>query len=398
MRIGIDVRYLSHGLVGGVHTYVKHFVPALLDLAQKHQIFLYADTKHAFEITSLPPGAILRSLPWNSPVSSVYLDFFMRRQMARDNLQVVHFPANYGFGPPRARTIITLHDALNVLPLRETLLRGALRGHVKTARTAAMVTYLHYCSTAAVRRADLVLTVSQHARREIAHHGGIDASRIVPIPHAPTPDLRRIDDPAVLAAVRQRYAIEGSFVLADALKNPAVLVRAWDRLPAELLQGRKILFFSRRSDVLPVVRAAVAAGRAQLVLQPPRSDLIALYSMAEVFVFPSWIEGFGLPVLEAMTCGTPVIASNRGSIPEVAGGAALLADAEDDKAFAAYLSAVLHQPQLAQRLRELGFARVAQFSWAQTARAILDAYEAVGAARPVAMANSESHVEGGRLT
>ena len=104
-------------------------------------------------------------------------------------------------------------------------------------------------------------------------------------------------------------------------------------------------------------------------------DLIALYSMAEAFAFPSWIEGFGIPLLEAMICGAPVIASDRGAIPEVVGDAGLLADAEDAAAFARHLSVVLGAPEQAQRLRARGFARAAQFSWPITAQQILRAYQ-----------------------
>ncbi len=370
MRIGIDVRYLSHGLVGGVHTYVANFVPALIELATDHEIFLYADTKRPFELCSLDGYVTVRYLPWRSPLSSLYHDFFMWRHMARDRLDVVHFPANYGFGPPNARTVITLHDAINILPLPEII-----RGHPKNARTIAMMSYLHYCSRAALRRADLILTVSAYAGREIARYGRVNPAKIVPVPHAPTPDLWRIEDPTVLAEVRRRHHLAGPFVLADALKNPAVLTRAWQLLPPDLRNGRLIVFFSRTSTPPPAVREAVAAGYARLLVRPSRDDLIALYSMAEVFVFPSWIEGFGLPLLEAMTCGAPVIASDRGAIPEVAGDAALLMDAEDAEALARHLIRVLSSPDEAQRLRERGFARAARFSWRHTARRILESYQ-----------------------
>lgn len=289
----------------------------------------------------------------------------------------MHFPANYGFAPRSTRTIITLHDAINILPLREII-----RGHQKSIRSIGMMSYLHFCSTAAVRRADLLLTVSAHAGREIAHHSGFDPQHIIPIPHAPTPDLRRITELAALMEIRQRHGLTQPFVLADALKNPATLVRAWHKLPQNLREDNIIVFFSRRHDVLPIVNEAVAAGHAKLLVRPSREDLIALYSMAEAFVFPSWIEGFGIPVLEAMTCGAPVIASDRGAIPEVLNNAGLLADAEDDSTFAQHITHILSNPDEIQRLREKGFIRAAEFSWQKTAQRILESYERVVQQQP----------------
>jgi hypothetical protein len=275
--------------------------------------------------------------------------------------------------------VITLHDAINVMPLADIV-----SGHRKSVRTLTTMAYLHLLTTAAVRRADLLLTVSTHAAREIARYSRFSQQRIVPVPHAPTPDLRRVDDPAVLDAVRRRLGVPPAFILADALKNPAVIVRAWRRLPEKLRAGRRIVFFSRRPDPLPIVREAVAAGIALLLVRPSREDLIALYSAAEAFVFPSWFEGFGIPILEAMTCGAPVIASNRTSIPEVAGNAALIVDAEDDAALAVQLTDLLTSPGTRARLRELGFRRAAQFSWRDSARRILETYHTALETHPLA--------------
>lgn len=373
MRIGIDVRYLSHGLVGGVHTYIKHFVAELCTIAADHQVFLYADTKRPFELTDLPSHVTLRLLPYRGPHSSVYLDYVgLRRAMARDRLDVVHYPANYGFRVPGARTIVTLHDALTIMPLRETLFSPGSR---RTLRSMAMTMYLYAGSRLMLRDAELLLTVSQHAKQDILRYCRFDPQRIIPIPHAPTPDMRRVDDQAMLEAVRQRHGVAGRFVLADALKNPGVLVRAWRRLPQPLRESHRIVFFSRHPAPLPVVFEAVERDNALLLINPPRADLVALYSMADVFVFPSWFEGFGIPVLEAMICGAPVIVSDRGPLPEVAGGAALVMDAEDDATLARYLERVLTDPSEAARLRKRGFAHATQFSWRKTAQCILESYK-----------------------
>ncbi len=374
MRIGIDVRYLSHGIVGGINTYLKNLLPALFEVAEGHEIVLYADTKRPFELAELPGHVTLRLLPYRNRLSSVFIDFIgMRRAMARDGVDVTHFPANYGFGPRSARTVITVHDALNLHPLRD-IVRGLADSNSRNPRGIAMMTYLHFCTVAAVRRAHLLLTISDFARREIDRCSGFGVGRIVPVPHAPAPDLRRIEEPTTLGEIRRRHGIDRPFALADALKNPIVIVQAWRQLHDEIRQRYQILFFSRRPDPLPIVHEAVAAGHARLLVRPSREDLIALYSAAEAFLFPSWTEGFGLPILEAMTCGAPVVASDRGSIPEVAGDAALLGDATDARAFARNIARVLSDPDEARRLRELGFARAAQFSWRGSAQQTLDAY------------------------
>ncbi|HLH74855.1 MAG TPA: glycosyltransferase, partial [Chloroflexota bacterium] len=239
----------------------------------------------------------------------------------------------------------------------------------------------HYCSRLALTRASLLLTVSDYSRQKIAQHSNFSAERIWIVPNAPAPVIRRIEDPTVLAEVCQRHGLSQPFVLADALKNPGVLVEAWRRLPPEIRKDKKIVFFSRRLDLLPIVHEAVTNGDAQLLLRPSTEDLVALYSSAEAFVFPSFFEGFGLPAIEAMTCGAPVIASNRGSIPEVVGDAALLADATDAATLARHLALVLGDRCAAQKLREKGFARAAEFSWRRSAQRILESYEAVVAAK-----------------
>jgi len=332
------------------------------------QVVLYADTKQPFELSGLPANTMLRLLPYRNPLSSIANDLLIQREIARDRIEVMHFPANYGFAPRGTKAVITLHDEINILPLHEIF-----RGHRKDARTLAMMTYLHLCSTSALRRADLVLTVSEYARREIARIGRLPIERIIATPHAPTPDLRRISDATTLDQVRQRYGLERPLVLADGLKNPVVLVRAWHRLPTTVRNSHQLVFFARR-EPLPIVREAEAVGIAKLLINPPRSDLIALYSLAAAFAFPSWIEGFGIPLIEAMTCGAPVIASDRGAIPEVLGGAGLLVDAEDDSTLAGHLARVLSDPTLAQALRERGFDRAAQFSWPNTARRTIETY------------------------
>ncbi|MCS6846137.1 MAG: glycosyltransferase family 1 protein [Anaerolineae bacterium] len=373
MRIGIDARYLSHGLVGGINTFLKNLIPALIEASRgHHRLYLYADTKRPFDLAgdgqTLPDHVALRLLPYRNPLSSLRNDFLLSRDMRRDGLDVYHFVGNYGFGPAGA-TALTIHDEINLMPLSEII-----RGHPKKPKTIVMMTYLHLATRAAARRADLIITISDYSKRRIAHYGALDPVKIVVVHHGCPADVKRIEDALALAKVRERLGLSKPFILAEAFKNPDVIVRAWRALPAKVRDARQIVFFSRSPQVLPVVHEAINAGWAKLFVRVTRPDLSALYSMAEAFVFPSWIEGFGMPLVEAMTCGAPIIASDRGAIPEVVGDAGLLMDAEDDRKLAEHLMRLFQQPEEREHLRRLGFKRAEMFTWQRAAQGYLEAY------------------------
>jgi glycosyltransferase involved in cell wall biosynthesis len=368
MRIGIDARYLSHGLAGGVHTYVRELVRALVALDTTDTFLLYADAKAPFELDGLSPRVSVRVLPWRSPLSTVVTDLRFARIVAVDGVDVVHFPANYGVGPKSAATVLTLHDALNLAPLSDAL---SSHGSRQTVRSRVTSAYLRWWTWRSVGRADLVLAPSEYSRSEILRIAGLGDDRVVAVPLGAPSRRPEID----AAAVRLELGLETPFVLADALKNPDALIGAWSALPEALRTGRTLVFFARHERLLPSVNRALESGVARLVIRPSADRLAALFSMADAFVFPSWIEGFGLPALEAMTYGAPLICSNRGSLPEVVGDAAWLVDPDDRQGIAKALIAVLGQSTEAERLRMRGFERARQFPWQRTAAGVLDAYQ-----------------------
>jgi glycosyltransferase involved in cell wall biosynthesis len=254
------------------------------------------------------------------------------------------------------------------------------------------------------RRAAHILTVSQHAKREIVERYGLSPDKITVTYEAAGEQFRPIADPASLQAVRAKYGIGDSpFALAlgnlQPRKNIARLVTAF----GQLVNGQRSTVNGQRSSEtdyrLPITdnRSLVVAGKAQWreseVFQAVQraglagrvvfpgyvddADLPALYSAAAVFVYPSLYEGFGLPPLEAMACGTPVISSNAASLPEVVGDAALLIDPNDIAALAQALHNVLAEPALHADLRRRGFDRAAQFSWQRCAAETLAVYRQV---------------------
>jgi glycosyltransferase involved in cell wall biosynthesis len=291
--------------------------------------------------------------------------------MVRDQIDLAHFPASYGFGPnAKTKTVVTLQDEINIMPLLDIY-----RGHKKNISTMAMMSYIHFCTKYSLKRTNILITVSQYSKNQILRFSGMNPDSILVIPHACPNDIHRVEDEAILHDVRDRLNLSKKFILAEAFKNPAVLVKAYNLLPESVKENLEIVFFSRSPNVLPIVNEAVEMGFAQLLIRPPRRDLSALYSMALVFVFPSWIEGFGIPLLEAMTCGAPIIASNRGSIPEVVGDAGIIIDAEDEMTLAQNIRMLYESEGEQEYYRLLGFNRINEFSWSKISQQVINAYQ-----------------------
>jgi glycosyltransferase involved in cell wall biosynthesis len=207
--------------------------------------------------------------------------------------------------------------------------------------------------------------------------------KLTVIPNGVGPHFRRITDPILLDATRHKYGLKHPLVFAvgtlqprknhiglikafyqaqKSKKGPAMLAIAGDqgwlyeetrKAVEDLKLERKVRFLGRVSDL----------------------ELVTLYSMADVFAFPSFFEGFGIPPLEAMACGAPVITSNTSSLPEVAEGAALLVDPHDIDALAHAITELLENEQLREDLRQKGYQRAQQYTWAMSARKMLTVYE-----------------------
>jgi glycosyltransferase involved in cell wall biosynthesis len=367
-RVGIDIRYLSHGLLGGVRSYVLSLTSALLRVAPEQPFVLCADTKASVELPQVPAATEVRCLPWHGQLSSILNDRRVGLELAKAGARVAHFPANYGFAPPGIAVVVTVHDAINLMPLPEIL-----HGHPKHPRTMLMMTYLHLVTKRSLRSRPLVVTVSEYSRREIIRRSGIPDERVRVVYQAPDSAFRRLDDHTV-RAFAAGLGLRPRVLLADAIKNAECTLRAYRALPFSVRQNTSLVFFARREPD-PAIRRAADGGECMLLLRPGADMLVKLYNAADLFVFPSWFEGFGLPAVEAMACGTPVIASSRGSLPEVVGGGGVIVDADDHGAIARHITALLLDDEAYASLRKQALLSAGRFSWDRSARQMLQLYD-----------------------
>ncbi|MGA2384164.1 MAG: glycosyltransferase family 1 protein [Gemmatimonadales bacterium] len=290
----------------------------------------------------------------------------------RRGAALLHMTAGLGPVAGSFPTVATIHD---VMPIRfAPMFRPWYRWYA-----AAVMPRL-------ARRARAVITVSEAAKREIVEWFGVAPERIAVIPHGVDPlftPLRQGDPEA--AAARERYSLPPDFVLAvgsvEPRKNLTRLLEAV-RLLRERPATREIVLVHagpegwRPEEISAAVSRLGLDGAVRLLGYVPAPDLRALFGLARGFVYPSLWEGFGLPVLEAMACGCPVVASGVASIPEVAGDAALLVDPQSVESIADGIAAVWDGGQARADLVRRGLERAGKFTWERAAGATIEVYEA----------------------
>jgi glycosyltransferase involved in cell wall biosynthesis len=260
------------------------------------------------------------------------------------------------------RSVVTLHDLAFVL-YPET--------HSPKSRT-------YYAATAeSVRRAQRVIAVSQRTASDAVRLLGVDPVRVRVVPEAAGPAFRPRPHDRLLELAKQLGLAEGQpYVLfvgtLEPRKNVPLLVEAFARL-RKRVNAQLVVVGARGWQDETIMEARVQEG-VRFVGWLGEEDLAVLYSHAGVLALPSLYEGFGLPVLEAMACGAPVVCSNAGPLPEVAGDAAVLLPPTDAATWADTLQEVLTNPSRAAELRRRGFLRAAAFSWRRTAELTRDVY------------------------
>jgi alpha-1,3-rhamnosyl/mannosyltransferase len=370
MRIGIDGRELLRDRITGIGRFLRNFLEGVALLRPPHEIVVYGNQRT--DPGAVPPPATLRVIPERATLWWDHVS--LPRAAAADGVDVLFSP--YDKGPLRSRcpVVLTVHDLL-FLTLSE--FRGVRRALYNRSYV--------FLRRRMLDRAAAILTVSAVSRDDVVALFGVPPQRIRIVPYAVTPTCRRVEDGARIDRVKAKYGVAGDYLMCvgnfKPHKNVKALLDAYARLP-QPIQNRFLLLLCGRLDAFGegVRRAAAARGLERRAVFPgavPDEDLPVLYSGASAFVFPSLYEGFGIPPLEAMACGTPVVCSDAPPLPEVVGEAALAVNARHPGEVADAIVRVLTDEALRSELRAKGLKRAGLFSVERAARITLDALEEV---------------------
>ncbi len=365
MRIGFDASPIV-GDRGGVGWHTFYLLKALLELKEDVEFIGY-----------LKPGSLRTGFlkEWETTSRLRWVEagrLMMPWRGTLDRLDLYHGTNFKMQTVGRHGGLVTIYDLwLDRHPEYSTKLFGQRPSFYRTRRTA--------------KRARKVIMISESSARDIESLYGLPREHIIVIPCGVSDDFRPVLDTIAMAQLRCRLGLPTSrFILfvggADPRKNHQTLLKAYARRSA-LLKTYSLVMVGeathRFGDIMETTRVCALGHRVVCAGRLSVADLRLLYSHADLFVFPSVYEGFGMPVLEAMACGAPVITSNRTALPEVAGDAAVLVNPEDTEELAGAIIRVLEDSALRDKLRAKGFERARQFTWQRAAERTLAVYREV---------------------
>jgi glycosyltransferase involved in cell wall biosynthesis len=391
LRIALDTRRVADF---GIGTYIRNLVRALARVDDRNRYQLVTGERAVAEFADLPPNFATVVFPASKKASpqgglaQIPYGLFLRKLKA----DLFHIPLNAVPLVMPKPYLVTIHDM-------STLLFASQRGYRNRLR--------RFYLRRGLLRADRVIAVSMATCRDVEAVLGIPMSRMRVVYNAPDPTFHASSapsltkngeefgyphgHPAEIQRVLDRYRIQYPFLLYVGRTNPQKniprLVEAFAVLRGELQEhpvyrDLRLLIIGDEISRYPALRHAVIQSRVEDTVRflgfVPIDTLRAFYQAASAFVFPSLYEGFGLPPLEAMACGTPVVCSHVSSLPEVVGDAAEIINPENVFDIARGMREVLLDPQRRTLLVARGFEQARRFSWERTAQKVLDAYEEIG--------------------
>ena len=381
MRVALNAISFAPGTIGGMETYFRSLISELALLPGDERYQVWGDSRYLsglmpddarFELKACN-GFAPRSAGWfaRGIIRNLTGRDLAARSMQRIQADLVHHPFSLLTPGAACPSVVTIHDLQHEF-LPEFFSPWVLRKKQREYRAAAIA-------------ADRIITISDHVRQTLLNRYDPDPAKVTTIYLAASPHFSSQEDPEQDRLLLKRYGVERPFIFYPAAtwphKNHTTLLAAFRLLKdAARFDGDLVLSGIAKQGHAAVQQEIERLGLTDCVRMSgyfSMQDLPAFYRCAELLAFPSLFEGFGLPVLEAMACGCPVVCADATSLPEIAGGAALLFPPKDAAGLALQMQRVLEDSSLRSSLRQAGLGRAACFSWQRTARETLAVYHAV---------------------
>jgi glycosyltransferase involved in cell wall biosynthesis len=369
VRIAIDARKL-HDF--GIGTYIRNLLKHLALIDRDTEYVLLCRSQDVTVAEQLGPN--FRAVVESSRPYSMAEQIMLPARLVALNVSLLHEP-HYVLPPlVPCRAVVTIHDCIHLM-FPQYLPNRLAYGYARASLWAA------------ARRAERIFTVSETSKADILRYCDVEAERIIVVYNAIDDRFATPPEPEAIERVRERYQLHGPFALyvgnIKPHKNLERLIDAFDLVRRGGFERLELLIIGDQISKYPRLRRAVDKHKLHKHVRflgfVADDTLAALYRLATVFVFPSLYEGFGLPPLEAMASGTPVVTSNRSSLPEVVGDAAVLVDPYSAASIADGIQQVLGDADLRRSLAARGLARAREFSWDTSIRRVHEVYMDVAA-------------------
>ncbi len=372
MRIGFNAQIVS-GSDAGVATYARNLIKHLVAENKNHEIYIFASPDYI----NLPEDSRSRMIPTSQIINRgwkriLWEQFILPAKAKRCHVDVMFYPDHTAsLFKKTSPVVLTIHD-LAFMAMPDTFPFGK-----RIYKTLAV--------RQSVRSADRIIADSQATKDDCIKLLGIPEDEIKVIHNGIDSYFKKITEPALLTNTRKKLGLFKNIILfvgtLEPRKNVIRLIRAYAHLCKSMHLEHELVIAGKKgwmySGIFHEVERLGLKDRVHFLNYVSQQDLVNLYSMADLFVYPSLYEGFGFPPLEAMACEVPVVASNVSSLPEVLGDAALLIDPYSTDEMVAAMSKILSDVEFSQRLKAKGLERVKQYSWQNFAVQLLKVFEEI---------------------
>jgi glycosyltransferase involved in cell wall biosynthesis len=365
-RIGIDARKIADF---GIGSYIYYLLKNFACVDKEHRFFLFAHPDDGHHFSDLP--ARFKLIHEYSPkysLSELFSLSYKARRLKLDLFHAPHYVLPFFLPCP---AVVTVHDLIHLI-FPQYLPNIWARF------------YARHVIGRGVKRAKRVITVSRSSKDDILHFFRLPEDKIEVIYNGVAPEFLKSSKKEELTKIRRKYGLDEPFILfvgnLKPHKNLKRLISSFARVSQRISEITLVVVgdeLHNHPELEEKIEELRLKGRVRFFGFTDRDELKCLYQLAELLLFPSLYEGFGLPPLEAMAIGTPVVASNISSIPEVVADAALLVDPYDEEMIAANVLKLLAEESLRNKLIERGRERAALFSWRETAELTLKVYNQV---------------------